>query len=109
MMTIEDIRQDRKSRRSQFVRAWHENSRFEHLLDSYCRCFQTVGEIAELLRQSWCNKVKDDNGKSVWFDLLSRKDQYVVVNHFVADRSRWDCAIGSDDGREVRVYRFVKG
>ena len=63
----------------------------------------TVGELAEDCRQRRCGADHPVTGRSSWFDLVPRRVQYLLVEmalrHLKADR-----CLGSDDGREVRVY-----
>lgn len=69
--------------------------------------FWSIGMIAGWIRQSFLDNV--DNGSSLRhmkFSDLPRKQQYQIVQSLVRQKG-WDSAIGSDDGREVRVYRYV--
>lgn len=66
----------------------------------------TVGEMCELIRISWLNRRLVEGFGIVYFDLLPRRAQYAIVKRVVRDRETWDTCLGSDDGREVRVYRL---
>jgi len=112
MKTIEEIRNERAADRAAFVAEYTTGDAagyFKALRDGYWgNSWQTVGEIAELIRQSWCNKIQV-NGRSMWFDILSRRDQYLIARAIVSDKTKWDHCLGSNDGREVRVYKAIAG
>ena len=63
----------------------------------------TVGELAEECRMRRTDARHPETGRSYWFDIAPRRVQYSLVmmalRHLKADR-----CLGSDDGREVRVY-----
>lgn len=66
----------------------------------------TIGEMSEMIRQSWVNRIFIDGFGVAYFDLLPRRAQYAIVKRVVRDRETWDTCLGSDDGREVKVYRL---
>ena len=107
MKTIEQIRTERNAERAVFVAEFQASDQFEHLRRTHWSLdWQTVGQIAELIRDSWCNRI-EVAGRRMWFDVLSKADQYLVVKSLVADKSKWDHCLGADDGREVRVYKGI--
>ena len=107
MKTIEEIRAGRKTRRAAFVAHYRQDSRFENLRTTYfSRGWMTIGQLAEYVRQSWCDRIVTDTDM-MWFSLESKNDQYAIVQALVNDETKWDHCLGSDDGREVRVYKAI--
>lgn len=71
------------------------------------RKWWTVGEMCELLRISWLNFRRNVGVEGMDFDILPRRAQYSIVRRIVRDRTKWDRCLGSDDGREVLVFRLI--
>jgi hypothetical protein len=63
----------------------------------------TVGELAEECRQRRCRAEHPETGRGYYFDCLPRRIQYALVESALR-AIKADRCLGSDDGREVRVY-----
>lgn len=69
------------------------------------KIWYTVGELADYCRQHNCRAEHPETGMATWFDAMPRRIQYQVVKRaLTALQPKLDRALGSDDGREVRVY-----
>ena len=69
------------------------------------KTWYTAGELAEYCRQRECRAEHPVTGQAKWFNILPRRIQYQIVKRaLTALRPKLDRALGSDDGREVRVY-----
>ena len=79
MNTIKEIRNARKERRNEFVKFFETGDRFQQIAKNYLRGWRKVSFIASLICDSFANKITCSDGRSDWFDILPKKDQYLIV------------------------------